>query len=789
MEDDFVGAIKIKDGLFIGDEYAAQDFEFVVTNKVTHIINCAGKQIPNYWETVGVAYLTYDWMDSENQIVFDNKGEVVNEIFAFIEDAVKLGEGVLVHSLKGQSRSCCVLTAYFMKRYRWSLYKTLEFLTSRRSDLEIRTSFYHQLLNLESRLFQQVEGHVTVNWFEVGQENDGEELLLRNTFLNARSAPFDEALVNPQLGPDNRPRKLNWGDERPTSKGALASYFTKENSAANRLSKSLSYSVKSILKGSNKVFKLNRSKTMEEESTPANKGAGLRMHKSVKNFAEGRNDVSANEKSGLAGGKNEEKYSELKSSKSTSSMMRSSSATYFERDENTKMASASTKNLHNDKSPNGKVANINGNIIHLTVNNYLAPVNNANLNAQSSNSAGFSSNLAIEKEQKPRQAMPPSQITRPASSQAKYNPPEESNKNDNVYESNKLMYSDSSYSNVQAAPEKSTLSTNQLKSAIEKKLSKEYKSQLSSSSSLNRPDMNSITSKTPNSKSSATDLKPKNVKEISKPTDLKVNYQVLLKNRETPPPRKREEAKKIPESPLRKAASKSNISNSKNPGDSSLPYSSYLNSLFSTSFSHLNTVTPSGYTTNYNPNTNEKKTPISTKATPVTYNLTLSQKAQTLSRPQRTNSGQNNDKNYNSSSGLASSLTKPKLLYTVDPPSTTNLTSKYNNYMTQSKANPVRINYEKIDRPHSATPDRSVTPQAGLRRVGTPSTASGPNSASLTDQQRLSVPTKSNKHIKKDSGSTQDLLAKYRQRSSSPSQVYNPMLSNSSMALKSKAKY
>jgi len=112
-------------------------------------------------------------------------------------------------------------------------------------------------------LFQQVEGHVTVNWFEVGQENDGEELLLRNTFLNARSAPFDEALVNPQLGrihfrsnlflsqslgPDNRPRKLNWGDERPTSKGALASYFTKENSAANRLSKSLSYSVKSILK-------------------------------------------------------------------------------------------------------------------------------------------------------------------------------------------------------------------------------------------------------------------------------------------------------------------------------------------------------------------------------------------------------------------------------------------------------------------------------------------------------------------------------------------------------------
>jgi len=57
------------------------------------------------------------FLDIKLQIVFDNKGEVVNEIFNFIEEAVKLGEGVLVHSLKGQSRSCCVLTAYFMKRF------------------------------------------------------------------------------------------------------------------------------------------------------------------------------------------------------------------------------------------------------------------------------------------------------------------------------------------------------------------------------------------------------------------------------------------------------------------------------------------------------------------------------------------------------------------------------------------------------------------------------------------------------------------------------------------------
>jgi len=39
-----------------------------VANKVTHIINCAGKQIPNHWEPIGVAYLTFFWLDQDNQV-------------------------------------------------------------------------------------------------------------------------------------------------------------------------------------------------------------------------------------------------------------------------------------------------------------------------------------------------------------------------------------------------------------------------------------------------------------------------------------------------------------------------------------------------------------------------------------------------------------------------------------------------------------------------------------------------------------------------------------------------
>jgi len=43
MDDDMIGAIKIKDGLFIGDAFAAKDLEFVVANKVSRVINCCGR--------------------------------------------------------------------------------------------------------------------------------------------------------------------------------------------------------------------------------------------------------------------------------------------------------------------------------------------------------------------------------------------------------------------------------------------------------------------------------------------------------------------------------------------------------------------------------------------------------------------------------------------------------------------------------------------------------------------------------------------------------------------------
>lgn len=104
--------------------YSIKDREFIVTNKVTHIINCSGTEVQNKWTLMGVKYLTFNWVEQDNevliclsQVLFDEKSDNVNKIFTFVEECFLQGESCLVHSVRGQSRACCVLAAYFMKKF------------------------------------------------------------------------------------------------------------------------------------------------------------------------------------------------------------------------------------------------------------------------------------------------------------------------------------------------------------------------------------------------------------------------------------------------------------------------------------------------------------------------------------------------------------------------------------------------------------------------------------------------------------------------------------------------
>jgi protein-tyrosine phosphatase len=207
---ELVGAIKIKDGLFLGDEFAAQvrdrqDLEFVVANKVTHIINTAARQIPNHWEPIGVQYLDFYWLDHDNQQLFDGRDEIVPEFCAFIERGNTAGESVLVHSVRGQCRSVVIIVAYLMRKYKWTMVKSFEFVNSRRPDLNTRQSFIQQLAGFEGRLAKQMS--LAAGWESLPP--DPEEIVLRNTFLNSQFGQIAEMAVIDQ---SEKVNKLVWSD-------------------------------------------------------------------------------------------------------------------------------------------------------------------------------------------------------------------------------------------------------------------------------------------------------------------------------------------------------------------------------------------------------------------------------------------------------------------------------------------------------------------------------------------------------------------------------------------------
>lgn len=98
---------------------------------------------------------------------------------------MELGQSCLVHSVNAKSRAFVVVAAYMMKKYSWSLEKTIEYITLKKPQLDIRQVFYYQLKELEGRLNKQVTH--TNDWQQARDEDD---LILRNTYLNSKAIEY-----------------------------------------------------------------------------------------------------------------------------------------------------------------------------------------------------------------------------------------------------------------------------------------------------------------------------------------------------------------------------------------------------------------------------------------------------------------------------------------------------------------------------------------------------------------------------------------------------------------------
>jgi hypothetical protein len=151
-------------------------------------------------------------------MLFDSKDELANKIVSFVDDALSKGEGLLGFSYTSQSRICVVVVIYLMKKFKWCLNKCIEFIKSRKNDVNIQKHFITQLMQFEKRLVQRGEGVKAVPW-SVDDIKDPEERLLRNTYVNSLGS--DPKLIGKDVFEVKKKRHIGWADRNAYKKEPL----------------------------------------------------------------------------------------------------------------------------------------------------------------------------------------------------------------------------------------------------------------------------------------------------------------------------------------------------------------------------------------------------------------------------------------------------------------------------------------------------------------------------------------------------------------------------------------
>ncbi|XP_056161705.1 dual specificity protein phosphatase 1-like isoform X2 [Syzygium oleosum] len=158
---------KIEEDLFLGSVGAANNKDDLKRLNVTHILTVASTLKPAYPDDF--VYKVIAVGDREDT----NIREHFDECFEFIDEAKRLGGGVLVHcfvgksrsshhqmkcecyfclSLKGHVISVTIVVAYLMKKHGMSLSQALEHVKSRRRQASPNSGFISQLQEYEKFL-------------------------------------------------------------------------------------------------------------------------------------------------------------------------------------------------------------------------------------------------------------------------------------------------------------------------------------------------------------------------------------------------------------------------------------------------------------------------------------------------------------------------------------------------------------------------------------------------------------------------------------------------------------
>ncbi len=146
-------AAKIKDGLFIGDAETSQSEIFINDNKISNLINLAGKDVQNIWQSHGLVYLTYNWEDRPDFRLFNShEDSILTDIVEFIDVSIAHGISVLLFSKNGTGRCVVAACLYLMMKYRWGFEKSYDYVYSKKPDIDLNKGFIQQMFALDMKL-------------------------------------------------------------------------------------------------------------------------------------------------------------------------------------------------------------------------------------------------------------------------------------------------------------------------------------------------------------------------------------------------------------------------------------------------------------------------------------------------------------------------------------------------------------------------------------------------------------------------------------------------------------
>lgn len=192
--------------------------------------------MPNFFQNQGIEYLNIAWEENDNQVsphcLLDSirsqrKYTPCNSEFRN-ESSEQWRKRAYSFAKRPKPGQLCGLRLLhdavqsFDPSFKWGFYKTLEFLDSRRPDLEIRRNFFEQLKALAEKIAQTER--VSNSWDEIISTNPeirSEEILLRNTFFNSKLHEGEmniglakkKAVKPKKKKPEKKKGRIKWHDQ------------------------------------------------------------------------------------------------------------------------------------------------------------------------------------------------------------------------------------------------------------------------------------------------------------------------------------------------------------------------------------------------------------------------------------------------------------------------------------------------------------------------------------------------------------------------------------------------